>query len=103
MSESVAFAFIAVIAAVVGVGALAQMPVGNLVLGLENTSRRMSRLAKNELYLGEYISLDSLINLIDEVTADNVYDIANRIIQPDKFVSVILQPSKKRRLLSALA
>ena len=67
---------------------------GNLVLGLENTSRRMSRLAKNELYLGEYISLDSLINNIDKVTSEDVYDIANQVIQPNKFVSVILKPSK---------
>jgi predicted Zn-dependent peptidase len=66
---------------------------GNLVLGLESTSRRMTRLAKNELYFNEYVSLDSLIHNIDSVTPEDVLRVANSIIHPDNFITVILQPA----------
>jgi predicted Zn-dependent peptidase len=66
---------------------------GSLVLGLESTSRRMTRLAKNELYFNEYVSIDSLIHNIDSVTPEDVMNIANNIIHPDNFITVILQPA----------
>jgi predicted Zn-dependent peptidase len=66
---------------------------GNVVLGLEGTSRRMSRLAKNELYFGRYVSIDDLIHSLDRVTPEDVWKVANKIIQPEKFVTVILQSS----------
>ncbi len=64
---------------------------GNIVLGLENTSRRMSRLAKNEIYFGKYISIDYLIEKIDEVTSENILEIANEIIRFDNFTKVVLR------------
>jgi predicted Zn-dependent peptidase len=66
---------------------------GNLVLGLESTSRRMTRLAKNELYFKEYVSIDSLIKNIDNVTTKDIIRLANDIIHPDNFITVILQPA----------
>jgi predicted Zn-dependent peptidase len=66
---------------------------GNLVLGLESTSRRMTRLAKNELYFNEYVSIDSLIKNIDNVTTKDIIRLANDIIHPDNFITVILQPA----------
>jgi len=65
---------------------------GNLVLGLENTSRRMSRLAKNEIYFNDYISIDNLIESIDKVTNDDVLAVAENVINPDKFINVIFKP-----------
>jgi predicted Zn-dependent peptidase len=67
---------------------------GNLVLALEGSSRRMSRLAKNELYFGEYVSLDKLIAGIDEVNHEDIMSIAQKVFRPDKFVTVVLNPSK---------
>ncbi len=66
---------------------------GNLVLGLEGTSRRMSRIAKNELYFGEYLSIDTLIDQIDLVSSDNINRLANQILHPENFITVILQPT----------
>jgi predicted Zn-dependent peptidase len=66
---------------------------GSLMLALENSSRRMSRLAKNELYLGDYVTLDSLINDIDRVQAEDVIAIAKKVINSDDFITVILNPS----------
>jgi predicted Zn-dependent peptidase len=66
---------------------------GNLLLALENTSRRMSRLAKNEIYFGDYVTLDDLIESIDHVNSDDIISIAQKVIQPDNFITVILNPS----------
>jgi predicted Zn-dependent peptidase len=66
---------------------------GNLVLALEGSSRRMSRLAKNEIYFGEYVSLDKLISGIDKVEQDDIIRIAQKVFRPDDFVTVILNPT----------
>jgi len=68
---------------------------GNLVLALESTSRRMSRLAKNEIYFGKYIDLDSLITGIDEVQESDVLNIARKVIRPEDFITVTLRPKKQ--------
>jgi predicted Zn-dependent peptidase len=65
---------------------------GNLVLALESTSRRMSRLAKNEIYFEDYIGLDALIAGIDEVDESNVQAVAQKVIKPDDFTTVVLRP-----------
>jgi len=49
---------------------------GALVLGLEDTSSRMSRLAKAELLSGELPSLSEVLRRIDAVTADEVHGLA---------------------------
>ena len=66
---------------------------GNMVLGMESSSRRMSRLAKNELYYGEYVSVDKLLDSIDQTTAEDVLQIAQKVIKPDDFINVIFHPS----------
>jgi predicted Zn-dependent peptidase len=65
---------------------------GNLMLGLENTSNRMSRLAKHELLVGRYISLDETISSIDSVKADEVVEIARELFQKTKYSAVVLGP-----------
>ena len=63
---------------------------GNIVLGLESTSRRMSQLAKNEIYLGKNIGIDDIINNIDNVTSEEILNAAQQIIRTDQFTSVLL-------------
>jgi predicted Zn-dependent peptidase len=63
---------------------------GSIVLGLENTSRRMSQLAKNEIYLGKNIGIDDIINSIDTVSSHDIFKAARHIIQTNKFTSVLL-------------
>jgi predicted Zn-dependent peptidase len=53
----------------------------------------MSRLAKNEIYFGEYVSLDKLISGIDKVEQDDIIRIAQKVFRPDDFVTVILNPT----------
>ena len=49
---------------------------GGLVLGLEDTGSRMSRLGKAELVHGEYLGLDKALDRIRSVTAEEVRSLA---------------------------
>jgi predicted Zn-dependent peptidase len=49
---------------------------GSLMLSLESTSSRMSNLARQEMYFGKYFSLDEMISRIEEVTAEEVQELA---------------------------
>ncbi|MBI5022044.1 MAG: insulinase family protein [Ignavibacteriales bacterium] len=68
---------------------------GSLMLGLENMSNRMMRLGSGELYFNQYISLDEVIKNIDAINADNVLDIANKLLHKEKFSTVIFKPKKE--------
>lgn len=45
---------------------------GNLLLGMESTSSRMSRNGKNELLMGRQIAFDDVLKKIDEVSMEGV-------------------------------
>jgi predicted Zn-dependent peptidase len=66
---------------------------GNLMLGLENTSNRMNRLAKHELLVGRYVSLDETIKGIDSVSPGQIMEISKQIFVLDKFTGVTLGPT----------
>jgi predicted Zn-dependent peptidase len=53
---------------------------GSLVLGLEDTSGRMSRLGKGELCHGEILSPDEIIAKIEAVTLEDVHRVAGETI-----------------------
>ena len=63
---------------------------GNLLLGLESTSSRMSRNGKNELLYGEHRTLDEVSETIDEVTLESVLGLAREIFSHEPAISTIL-------------
>lgn len=65
---------------------------GNLMLGLESTASRMNRLAKMEIYLNEYYTLDSTLEGIDGVTTEEVLEVASELFHPDRLCTTILKP-----------
>jgi predicted Zn-dependent peptidase len=62
---------------------------GQLMLGLESTSSRMTRLGRNELTLGEIPSPDDVIARIDRVTVDEVRKLAGQIYRQPGVLSVV--------------
>ena len=74
---------------------------GGLILGLENTSNRMNRLAKHEFLAERYISIDETIAGIDAVKADEITEIARLLFDGKRFSGVSLGPVKKQ-VFSAL-
>ena len=67
---------------------------GNLMLGLESTIARMNRLAKNELYLDKYYSLNDILRRIDSVTIDDVVEVADELFREENYFSTILKPAR---------
>ena len=51
------------------------------MLSLESTSSRMSNLARQELYFKRFFTLDEMLNSIEEVTAEQVQDIAREFFE----------------------
>jgi predicted Zn-dependent peptidase len=68
---------------------------GNLVLGLENTSSRMSRLAKLEIYLRRFCTLNETLAEIEAVTAEEVHQLAAELFSSEKLVVTRLEPSRQ--------
>lgn len=52
---------------------------GNILLSLESSDNIMSKLAKNEIYLGGYQSIEQVIAGFSAVTAETVLDLCNEI------------------------
>ncbi|HYY78108.1 MAG TPA: pitrilysin family protein [Actinomycetes bacterium] len=53
---------------------------GSLVLGMEDTSGRMSRLGKSELTAGEILSLDEVVRRVDAVSDADVRELAKEVL-----------------------
>lgn len=62
---------------------------GALVLGLEDTGSRMSRLGKAELVYGELLTVDELLARIDAVTLEQVRDVAATVLSAKQTLAVI--------------
>jgi predicted Zn-dependent peptidase len=66
---------------------------GSLMLSMESMSGRMMRLASGELYLGQFFSIDDMLEKIESVTSDKMHEVAQSLFKPDRFSTVIIKPS----------
>lgn len=66
---------------------------GSLMLSLESTSSRMTRIAKQELYFGHYLSLDEILAAVDRVTLDEVAGLVERLLGTGPLSLVALGPA----------
>jgi predicted Zn-dependent peptidase len=66
---------------------------GNFLLGLESSNRRMTRLAKNEIYYERQIGIDELISKINTITPSTLYNISRKIFALDNFNIIKLSPT----------
>ncbi len=65
---------------------------GSLVLSLESSNSHMSRLARQEIYFGKYLSMDDIIKGVEKVTAGQVQNLAQRLFSRDNIALTILGP-----------
>jgi predicted Zn-dependent peptidase len=75
-----------------------QQMKGNMLLGLETSDSRMSRIAKNAIYFGRDIPLDEVGALIDAVTNDDVVRVARRLFRPETLALTVLGDLRGERL-----
>ncbi len=65
---------------------------GGLLMALEDTFHRMSRMAKSFMYHGRVIPVDEIIEKIDAVTSEAVHELANDILQARTCLVTVLGP-----------
>ena len=62
---------------------------GGMVLGLEDTGSRMSRLGKSELSYGEYQPVREVLARLDAVDEEQVRAVADRAVRPETCLAVV--------------
>jgi len=65
---------------------------GSLVLNLEDSGSRMTRLGKAEVCGGEILSLDELLQRVDAVTLEDVHRLARKVFGPRELVVTMIGP-----------
>ncbi len=75
---------------------------GNLTLGMESTSARMHRLARQELLMGDYHSLDDTLKEIEKLKASHILELAHRIFDLSQVAVAVKGPAQKKALENAL-
>jgi predicted Zn-dependent peptidase len=63
---------------------------GNILLGLETSDSRMSRLARNEMYYGRDVPVPEVSAAIDAVDNDAVVRVASRLFRPGERALTVL-------------
>jgi len=63
---------------------------GNMVLGLESSSARMSNLARQEMYFEQFFGTDEILEKIEQVTIESVQEMATQIFRPEAVALTVL-------------
>ncbi|HEV8596941.1 MAG TPA: pitrilysin family protein [Candidatus Dormibacteraeota bacterium] len=75
---------------------------GSLMLSLESTSSRMNRLAKHELHLGAFLTMDEMLASIDRVKHEEVQALVTELLDEDHLALTTLGPLDRRNLPAEL-
>ena len=63
---------------------------GNMLLGLETSDSRMSRMAKNEIYFRRDFPISEVASCIDATTNDEIVALAEQLLRPEKMAVALL-------------
>jgi predicted Zn-dependent peptidase len=63
---------------------------GSISLNAEDCEQRMLRLAKNEIYFGEYLDINQVLAGLLAVTAEEVQALARELLQPERWALTLL-------------
>jgi predicted Zn-dependent peptidase len=68
---------------------------GAIILSLENTSNRMTRLLKEEFFGEKHTIMEDIISGIEKITKDDVIEVANRFLKAERLKKVSYGPKIK--------
>ena len=63
-----------------------------LILGLESTSNRMTRMLRQEHYFGEFTGLEKTVEKIEQVSRDDISELARRLFAEGRVKTVVYGP-----------
>ncbi len=75
---------------------------GQLTIGMESTSSRMNRLARNEIMLGIYNPLKKTLKDIDRITTSDILSLSNSLFDRSKLALAVLGPVGKDDLKNVI-
>jgi predicted Zn-dependent peptidase len=62
---------------------------GGIVLGLEDSASRMTRIGKSELVYGDVLPVDEILQRVEAVTRDDVAELAAYLLQEPRCLTVV--------------
>jgi predicted Zn-dependent peptidase len=71
---------------------------GSLMLSLETSSSRMNRLAKHEMHLGSFLTMDDMLGAIEGVKHEEVQSLVGDLLDEDRLALTTLGPLDRRNL-----
>src|SRR5216110_1059023 len=71
---------------------------GSLMLSLETSSSRMNRLAKHEMHLGSFLTMDDMLGAIGGVKHEEVQSLVGDLLDEDRLALSTLGPLDRRNL-----
>jgi predicted Zn-dependent peptidase len=75
---------------------------GTILLSSDSVEARMSSIAKNDLFLGNYVTPDEVCRMIDEVRPEDVRRVARRLLSDGSRSILALGPKPSRTVWSRL-
>lgn len=72
---------------------------GQMVLGLESTRNRMTRLGRSEMTQGEILSVNQLVDRINAVTLEDIMKLAANIFQQDRQILTVIGSIEEKDLV----
>jgi predicted Zn-dependent peptidase len=71
---------------------------GSLMLSLESTSSRMNRLAKHEMHFGSFLTMNAMLEAIDQVRHEEVQALVNEVLDEEQLSLTTYGPLNRRNL-----
>lgn len=71
---------------------------GYLIMSLESSSGRMNNIARQEIYYGNYLSVEQIIGEIDKITIKDIDNIIDTYLSQDKMAVTVLGNADKEKL-----
>jgi predicted Zn-dependent peptidase len=71
---------------------------GSLMLSLESTSSRMNRLAKHEMHLGSFLTMDAMLASVEGVRHEEVHALIEELVDEERLALTTLGPLDRRNL-----
>ncbi len=65
---------------------------GGLVISLEGMQARMNRLARMEIFENRIMTIQEILDIIDQITIDNIIDLMQYLVDLDQFKETVIIP-----------
>ncbi len=65
---------------------------GSLILSLESSNSHMSRIARQEIYFGKYLSMDDIIKGVEKVTREQIQQLSRQLFTRENIALTVLGP-----------